>query len=216
MAFGLRLFALFLPVRAWNSHHLISQIYSFQDFYTDAQYGPDFGYYSTGRILHQQEGGGQEWFNSYTTLPMSLSPYFAQALCDRVVSMWVAMGKPHPFVIMEFGGGTGMLARDILAHARDAHPEFFAALSSYFIAERSQAMRAAQNSTAAEFVSLGKLRVLPADGRHAHTLRKNLEGPDGRSAGLLDFLMPVAMLKSKEDINGSDIDARNSLPESAP
>ena len=25
----------------------------------------------------------EEWFNSYTTLPMSLSPDFAHALCDR-------------------------------------------------------------------------------------------------------------------------------------
>ena len=28
-------------------------IASLEEFYTDAQYGSDFGYYSTGRILHQ-------------------------------------------------------------------------------------------------------------------------------------------------------------------
>merc|ERR1719353_700858 len=105
----------------WNSAATQNRIYSFQDFYSDAQYGPDFGYYSTGRILHSdgpadngaqdEEGEGQDWFNSYTTLPMSLSPDFAHVLCDRVVSMWEALGEPCPFVLIEFGGGTGMLAR---------------------------------------------------------------------------------------------------------
>lgn len=71
-----------------------------QEFYTDAQYGSDFGYYSTGRILHQpsaqdifwdhfaiealgtpdpplhetwQDPSGSTYFNSYTTQPMHLS-----------------------------------------------------------------------------------------------------------------------------------------------
>ena len=85
----------------------------------------------------------------------SLSPFFGQLVCDRIVSMWNSMGQPRPFFIIEFGGeeihirlirlirpcksqlmlfraqmstvispalqrsgGTGVLARDILHHAR--------------------------------------------------------------------------------------------------
>lgn len=32
-----------------------------QEFYTDAQYGSDFGYYSTGRILHQPSAQDNFW-----------------------------------------------------------------------------------------------------------------------------------------------------------
>lgn len=28
-----------------------TDFYGFDDFYNDAQYGPDFGYYSTGRVM---------------------------------------------------------------------------------------------------------------------------------------------------------------------
>ncbi|CAJ1331731.1 unnamed protein product, partial [Effrenium voratum] len=147
------------------------------EFYTDAQYGPDFGYYSTGRILHggasQEDPTGAAYFNSYTTQPMSLSPFFGQLLCDRVVSMWISMGRPAPFFLMEFGGGTGMLARDILRHARNAHEEFFAA-ARYVIGERSPALQAAQRQTAAEFVP-SKLLVVDADARSASKVRQHLE-----------------------------------------
>eukprot|EP00933_Yihiella_yeosuensis_P070617 TRINITY_DN78753_c0_g1_i1.p1 TRINITY_DN78753_c0_g1~~TRINITY_DN78753_c0_g1_i1.p1 ORF type:complete len:812 (-),score=164.01 TRINITY_DN78753_c0_g1_i1:19-2454(-) len=201
-----------LLVASWNSRATLEHFYSFQEFYTDSQYGPDFGYYSTGRILHEHvsaagqvaEGDakvskGQEFFNSYTTLPMSLSPWFASLLCDRMAGMWRAMGQPAPFFIAEFGGGTGMLARDILRHAQQAHPEFFAALAKYVIGERSQALQGAQKRTAAEFVSSGKFAVLAVDARHASQARAYLV-PDGvplrgfvLSNELLDELDPVRL-----------------------
>jgi hypothetical protein len=51
---------------SWNGFLTEEQniFYTYQDFYTDAQYGADFGYYSKGRILQG------EYFNSYTTYPM--------------------------------------------------------------------------------------------------------------------------------------------------
>jgi SAM-dependent MidA family methyltransferase len=199
-------------VRCWNSFATQPQLYTFQDFYTDAQYGPDFGYYSTGQILHSDgpadngspdtdDSGGQKWFNSYTTLPMSLSPDFAHALCDRVYTMWKAMGEPSPFVLIEFGGGTGMLARDILRRSRDAHADFYEALARYVIAERSRAMRSAQRHTAAEFVAAGKLGVVEVDAREAAAVRPYLNDVmDGHpvvgiilSNELLDEMDPVRL-----------------------
>lgn len=204
----------YLPVLtgAWNSFGTQAQLYTFQEFYSDAQYGPDFGYYSTGRILHSDgpadngspdfEGGGdQDWFNSYTTLPMSLSPYFAHTLCDRIFSMWQDMGRPSPFVLVEFGGGTGMLARDILRRARDTHAEFYDAIVRYVIAERSKALRVAQKHTTAEFCGAGKLEVIAADAREAARIRPVLEEVVGSnpvlgiilSNELLDELDPVRL-----------------------
>ncbi|CAJ1448464.1 unnamed protein product [Effrenium voratum] len=170
-----------------------------EEFYTDAQYGPDFGYYSTGRILHggasQEDPTGAAYFNSYTTQPMSLSPFFGQLLCDRVVSMWISMGRPAPFFLMEFGGGTGMLARDILRHGRNAHEEFFAA-ARYVIGERSPALQAAQRQTAAEFVP-SKLLVVDADARSASKVRQHLKVAVVRgvvlSNELLDEFDPVRL-----------------------
>jgi len=213
VTWGLAASVLLESTGAWTSFGSQSSIYTFQEFYSDAQYGPDFGYYSTGRILHADgpadngaveggvDGGDQEWFNSYTTLPMSVSPDFAHMLCDRVVSMWQAMGRPARFFLVEFGGGTGMLARDVLRRSREAHPDFFGAVVRYIIAERSQAMRNAQRRTTAEFFTIGKLDILAVDAREAANVRPMLEAwADGQpifglvlSNELLDELDPVRL-----------------------
>jgi len=188
----------------WNSATTLDRFYSFQEFYTDAQYGPDFGYYSTGRILHadgpiengvEGDTGSQEWFNSYTTLPMSLSPYFGQMLGDRLAGMWAAMGKVTPVFIVEFGGGTGMLARDVLRHCRQSQPEFYAAVTRYVIGERSQALRSAQMRTAAEFHRSGKLVVTEADARQASKLRELLaREAGGPEAAIRGFILSNELL----------------------
>merc|ERR1719356_932803 len=110
---------------------------------------------------------------------MSLSPDFADALCDRMVTMWHSMGRPAPIIVAEFGGGTGMLARDVLRRLRDWHGDFYDALALYVIAERSPALRAAQNHTAAEFVANGKLQIVRADARRASAVRPVLEAAIG-------------------------------------
>eukprot|EP00927_Polykrikos_kofoidii_P059429 TRINITY_DN54583_c0_g1_i1.p1 TRINITY_DN54583_c0_g1~~TRINITY_DN54583_c0_g1_i1.p1 ORF type:complete len:874 (-),score=126.95 TRINITY_DN54583_c0_g1_i1:76-2697(-) len=190
---------------AWQSSATQDSFYTFQEFYTDAQYGPDFGYYSTGRILHDAgpEAARHEFFNSYTTLPMGLSPYFGQLIGDRIVGMWRAMGRPGSFVVMEFGGGTGVLARDILRHCRRSHPDFYLALHRYVIGERSQALRGAQKQTGADFYAggTGKLLVVEADARvNASSLRGLVEKQIGQpvrgivlSNELLDEFDPVLL-----------------------
>jgi SAM-dependent MidA family methyltransferase len=188
---------------AWNSFASNSQTYSFQEFYTDAQYGPDFGYYSTGAILQEdgpviscqgQADRKQEWFNSYTTFPMALSPDFGHALCDRLVTMWQAMDRPPRIILVEFGGGTGMLARDILQRSRDSHPEFYETLVRYVIAERSQELRKTQLRTASEFVASGKLAVVEADARQASLLRPVLEEMVGTGQTTVGFVLSNELL----------------------
>lgn len=203
------LFKRSLLAQAWNSADTLDRFYSFQEFYTDAQYGPDFGYYSTGRILHEDgllddgasegEPAKQEWFNSYTTLPMALSPWFGALLADRIMSMWVAMGEPSLVFVVEFGGGTGVLARDFLRQVRKAHPGLYRAISRYVIGERSRALREAQRRTASEFVRSGKLLIVEADARQASRVRDYLETSDDHVCGfvvsneLLDEFDPLKL-----------------------
>lgn len=188
------------PAGSWNSPDSQAQIYTFQEFYTDAQYGADFGYYSKGRILHVDgsAGGGaeapQDWFNSYTTLPMSLSPDFADVLADRLATMWLAMDRASPVVLVEFGGGTGMLARDVLRRIQLAHGGFYEALAIYVIGERSQAMREAQRNTCAAFLREGKLAVVEADARSAAGVREMLEAKVGRGESLRGFVLSNELL----------------------
>ena len=110
-------------VVAWNSAATQDDFYTFQEFYTDAQYGSDFGYYSTGRILNQPDAEGvsaedSSYFNSYTTQPMSLSPFFGQLVCDRIVSMWNSMARPSPFFIIELLGLID-ISFSLILHASD-------------------------------------------------------------------------------------------------
>ncbi|CAK9073797.1 unnamed protein product [Durusdinium trenchii] len=83
------------------------------EFYTDAQYGNDFGYYSTGRVLGKSDGKSAQEFAHYTTYPMALSPHFGRVLCRVVFIMWLQMNEKAPFRVVEIGAGSGQLAHDI-------------------------------------------------------------------------------------------------------
>ncbi|CAL1161182.1 unnamed protein product, partial [Cladocopium goreaui] len=108
--------------------------------------------------------------------------------------------------------GTGVLARDILHHARNEHAQFFSSLQKYVIGERSPALQAAQRKTAAEFVP-SKLRISDADARTASGLRQQLlEEADGilysvvLSNELLDEFDPVRLRLSWHAGNPPDVE----------
>ncbi|CAJ1454344.1 unnamed protein product, partial [Effrenium voratum] len=81
------------------------QFYGMDEFYTDAQYGSDFGYYSTGRVLGQSDGKSTQEFAHFTTYPMALSPHFGRVLCRLVFIMWLHMEERAPFRVVEMGAG---------------------------------------------------------------------------------------------------------------
>lgn len=69
------------------------QFYQMDDFYTDAQYGDEWGYYSKGHVLlgggKGQDGTEQtQQFAHFTTYPMALSPHFARVFCRLLFIMW--------------------------------------------------------------------------------------------------------------------------------
>ncbi|KAF4697238.1 hypothetical protein FOZ60_009862 [Perkinsus olseni] len=156
--------ALFLPLP-------MDEIYSLSEFYTDSQYGPDFGYYSRGRVISQAKidlnGSTTEEFSHFTTYPMALSPHFAFVICRKLFVMWMVSGMPDYFPIIEFGAGSGQLASDILRCLAD--PPFdtdglasrWASSSQYFTVERSPALAARQRKRG--------LSVVEADAQSAQT-----------------------------------------------
>ncbi|KAF4676984.1 Chloride Channel [Perkinsus chesapeaki] len=156
--------AMFLPIP-------MDEIYSLSEFYTDSQYGPDFGYYSRGRVISQAKidlnGATTEEFSHFTTYPMALSPHFAFVICRKLFIMWMVSGMPDYFPIVEFGAGSGQLGSDILECL--AHPPFdtkglasrWAKASQYVIVERSPALAARQRKRG--------LNVVEADAQSAES-----------------------------------------------
>ena len=99
-----------------------------------------WGYYTAGRVKFGEKKEGDD----FTTFPVTMRPSFGALLADAAHSAWVASGGAgRPFVLVELGCGTGVLAHDVLLRCRDAHPAMYAEVK-YVIGERSAALRAIQ------------------------------------------------------------------------
>eukprot|EP00930_Biecheleria_cincta_P090932 TRINITY_DN8042_c0_g1_i1.p1 TRINITY_DN8042_c0_g1~~TRINITY_DN8042_c0_g1_i1.p1 ORF type:complete len:925 (-),score=95.19 TRINITY_DN8042_c0_g1_i1:289-3063(-) len=137
------------------------QFYRMDDFYTDAQYGDEWGYYSKGHVLLGGGKGGQgasqdagaQQFAHFTTYPMALSPHFARIFCRLLFVMWIKLGERAPFRVVEMGAGSGQLAYDtqqcVRTNALGITPPVWRrwhAAFEYTIMERSPALRARQQS----------------------------------------------------------------------
>lgn len=113
---------------------------TFEQFMEMALYYPNLGYYASGREKIGPEG-------DYYTSP-GVHPVFGKVLAGQLYEMWSHLEQPRRWQLVEYGAGKGFLARDILNHLRDKHPQSFAALtyyiietSPYFIYEQQQVLR---------------------------------------------------------------------------
>jgi SAM-dependent MidA family methyltransferase len=79
----------------------------FARFMDLALYDPDGGYY---RSADARPGRGGD----FLTAP-ELHPIFGEMLARAVEQTWVALGRPDPFVVHEYGAGVGALALPLLA-----------------------------------------------------------------------------------------------------
>lgn len=84
----------------------------FARFMDLALYDPDGGYY---RSSHARPGRGGD----FLTAP-ELHPIFGASLATGFREIWVRLGCPDPFVIQEYGAGTGALAESVLDAVDDA------------------------------------------------------------------------------------------------
>jgi len=110
--------------------------------YMDAcLYDPQFGYYTRAEQFPRRD-----YFTS-----VDASPIFGRLLARQFQEMWVQLGRPAGFLLVEAGAGPGTLAAQILDFTAESFPEFYSALQ-YVALERSAARRA----VAAACASLAK------------------------------------------------------------
>ncbi|MEL6929127.1 MAG: class I SAM-dependent methyltransferase [Cyanobacteria bacterium J06600_6] len=114
---------------------LIAQINSsasgkitFADYMALALYHPEHGYY-TSKVKIGFQG---DFFTS-----ASLGRDFGELLAIQFLEMWLNLGSPSPFYLVEMGGGNGELAQDILSYLETNADRAFINALKYIIIERS-------------------------------------------------------------------------------
>jgi SAM-dependent MidA family methyltransferase len=117
----------------------------FSRFMELALYAPRLGYYSGGAAKLGAEG-------DFTTAP-EISPLFGKSLA-RVAAAIIAESAPN---LIEFGAGTGKLARDVLTALADLG----IAVASYTIIDLSGELRARQQELLRDFPMVRWSDTLP-------------------------------------------------------
>jgi len=101
--------------------------------YMDAcLYDPQHGYYTRA-----PQSPRRDYFTS-----VDASPIFGRLLARQFQEMWVQLGRPAEFLLVELGAGAGTLAAQMLDFTAESFPEFYSAVQ-YVAVERSAARRAA-------------------------------------------------------------------------
>jgi SAM-dependent MidA family methyltransferase len=118
---------------------------TFAEYMNACLYHPQHGYYAKA---------DQDARRDYVT-SVDVTPVFGRLLARQFHEMWILLGRPEPFWIVEAGAGTGELARQILSFAADSLPEFYSA-TRYVAVERSTARRDAQLTSLAKHIANGR------------------------------------------------------------
>ncbi len=112
---------------------------TFRDFMELALYHPEHGYYRTREPMGRR--------GDYVTSPET-HPLFGALVGRQLREMWETMGRPPRFDIVEYGPGTGLLARDLLHWAANAAAQFAEAVR-YTLIETSDSLIERQRRTLA-------------------------------------------------------------------
>ena len=83
---------------------------TFARFMEIALYDPDRGYYRSSTARPDRSG-------DFLTAPET-HPIFGATVARRLAAAWTELGRPDPFVVREYGAGSGTLAVTILAGLR--------------------------------------------------------------------------------------------------
>jgi NADH dehydrogenase [ubiquinone] 1 alpha subcomplex assembly factor 7 len=104
-------------------------------FVFNALYNKDFGYYS--KKIPFGKGG------DFITSP-GISSLFSELIALWIISLWIHMGKPKIFNIVELGPGNGLMCKTLLIVFKK-FPIFFNSVN-IFLYEKSQTLRKLQNN----------------------------------------------------------------------
>jgi SAM-dependent MidA family methyltransferase len=105
---------------------------SFARYMELALHHPAYGYYAAGP---ERLGPQGDYFTA-----SDLGPAFGRCVAAQLVEMDAMLGRPDPFVVIEHGGGRGLLARDVLDAASEKAPGVRDRLR-YVVVETSPGMR---------------------------------------------------------------------------
>lgn len=103
---------------------------TFADFMERALYHPRLGYYT-------REGARRGRAGDYYTSP-DLGRLFGSCLARQFGEMWRLLGRPEPFLLVELGGGGGLLTEDVLWALEEGDRECLEA-SAFVLVEVSPA-----------------------------------------------------------------------------
>ncbi len=116
---------------------------TFAEYMDLVLYHPQYGYYSSGTV---QIGSQGDFFTS-----PSLGTDFGELLAEQFVDMWEILGHPAPFMLVEMGAGSGLLAADILQHLQQHHLDLFDVLE-YTIVEQAEGLISQQQNLLQEWL----------------------------------------------------------------
>ena len=114
-----------------HSKHVIDEVRSrikrkgkipFSEFMEVALYLPSYGYY----CVNEKQPYREDYYTSPT-----VSPVFGACIAIQLRQMWVLLGKPKEFAVVEIGSGNGNLSSDIIGFAPNFDIEFASCLK-YF------------------------------------------------------------------------------------
>ena len=104
---------------------------TFAEYMDWVLYHPQHGYY-----MNRDSGIGPR--GDFITSP-HLGHDFGELLAEQLADMWVVLGRPAPFALVEMGAGQGLVATDVLGYLQQRHPDCFQAVE-YIIVEKSTAL----------------------------------------------------------------------------
>tara|TARA_Y100001934_G_C12383693_1_gene794208 strand:+ start:2799 stop:4082 length:1284 start_codon:yes stop_codon:yes gene_type:complete len=106
---------------------------SFEAFMDAALYDSKHGYYTNQRYLTETSpiGTGGDFFTSPTS-----HPAFGALLSLQLEQMWLNLGAPDVFNVVEMGAGEGVLCSDILEYVQRELPDFAKAIN-YIATDRA-------------------------------------------------------------------------------
>ena len=105
---------------------------TFAEYMDLVLYHQHYGYYNSGVVSIGAKG---DFFTS-----SSLGQDFGELLAVQLTEMWQNLGYPHPFYLVEMGGGNGELAQDILGYIQKHSDDVFIKALKYIIIEQSTAL----------------------------------------------------------------------------